>query len=49
MVSVINFGSSPFRMLFLLVLGILCAVVAANLVAFLVTKIIDLRIARMKK
>jgi len=43
MLSLLNFGDSPFRVLFYLVLGIFFAVIIANLLASLIARGIDIR------
>jgi hypothetical protein len=41
MISLINFGDSPFRALFYLVIGILIAVIVMNIFSFITTFLID--------
>jgi hypothetical protein len=49
MLSLLNFGDSPFRALFYLVIGIFCAVIIANLLAFLIAQGIDLKTKKVRR
>lgn len=41
MVTLLNFGDSPFTFLFFLVLGITASVIVINVIAYCVAKLID--------
>ena len=49
MISLLNFGSSPFRILFFLVVGISLLVLLTNLVAYLMVKVIRARTVRIMR
>ena len=48
MLSLLNFGDSPFRSLFYLVMGIFVAVIIANVLAFGISTIINHRVKKIR-
>lgn len=47
MISLLNFGDSPFRFLFFLVIGIFCVVIVVNLFAYLLACVIEAKTQRV--
>lgn len=49
MITILNFGASPFKLLFYIVLGIFIAVVFVNVVASVLRLFIDYETNRLRK
>lgn len=49
MITILNFGDSPFALLFFLVLGIALLVIIANIFAYTLSMLIDARANYLRK